>query len=78
MGKPLMLQEEDDQKIELLKEKLHAKTKVEVVRAGLALLEIETERRLRIENWKRTAKIVSATSATVNREFQSHSRLKRK
>jgi hypothetical protein len=77
MGKPLMIQEEDDRKIEILKEKIHAKTKVEVVRAGLALLEIETERRLRIENWKRTAKVVSATSAVVNREFRPHSRLKR-
>lgn len=77
MGKPLMIQEEDDRKIEILKEKTHAKTKIAVVRAGLALLEQETDRRLRVENWKRAAKLVSSSSAAINREFQSHSRLKR-
>lgn len=77
MGKPLMIQEEDDRKIELLKEKTHAKTKIDVVRAGLALLEQETDRRLRVENWKRAAKVVSANSAAINREFQRLSRFKR-
>ena len=72
-----MIQEEDDRKIELLKQKTHARTKIDVVRAGLALLEQETERRLRVENWKRTAKLVSEHSAAVNREFQRHSRFKR-
>jgi Arc/MetJ-type ribon-helix-helix transcriptional regulator len=72
-----MIQEADEQKIDELKEKLGAKTKIEVVRAGLKLLEQEADRRLRIERWKRAARIVADSSAEVNHEFQAHSRLKR-
>lgn len=77
MGKPLMIQEADEKKIEQLKEVLGAKTKIEVVRAGLILLERQTERNLRVERWRRAAKLVSETSAEVKREFQAHSRIKR-
>lgn len=77
MGKPLMIQEEDDAKIASLKEKLGAKTKIEVVRAGLELLEREAERKERIERWKRAARLTTASSSAVNRDFQKHSRLKR-
>ena len=76
MGKPLMIQLEDEERIDHLKEKLGARTKVEVVRAGLQLLEKETERRDRINQWKKAVGIVSGTSAAVNRDFQRHSRLK--
>ena len=76
MGKPLMIQAADDQRIEDLKERLGAKTKIAVVRAGLDLLEIETERCKRIERWKKAATLVSASSRGVNAEFQKHSRLK--
>jgi len=51
MGKPLMIQPEDEKRIETLKEKLGARTKVDVVRAGLHLLEEEAERRDRISRW---------------------------
>ena len=77
MGKPLMIQKEDAEKIELLKEKLGAKTKIEVVRAGLNLLEQQTERQFRIERWKRAAKVALLGSGEVNQEFQKHSRIKR-
>lgn len=77
MGKPLMIQVEDAEKIESLKVKLGAKTKIEVVRAGLVLLEQQTERQSRIERWKRATKAAMAGSAEVNQEFQKHSRIKR-
>jgi hypothetical protein len=76
MGKPLMIQKADAEKIELLKEKLGAKTKIEVVRAGLNLLEQQTERQARVERWKRATQAAMAESAEVNREFQKHSRIK--
>jgi len=77
MGKPLMIQEEDDKVIENLKERTGARTKVDVVRAGLRLLEKETERRERVKAWQRAVAIVSRSSAEVNKEFQRGSRLKR-
>ncbi len=76
MGKPLMIQPEDERRIEALKEKIGVRTKVDVVRAGLHLLEKETERRERVSRWKNAAHLVSKNSAEVNKEFQRHSRLK--
>ncbi len=77
MGKPLMIQVDDEQKIEKLKEKLHAKTKIEVVRAGLRLLERELDRIEKAERWKMAAAHVAASSKEINQEFQKYSRLKR-
>lgn len=77
MGKPLMIQPEDEVRIESLKEKMGARTKVEVVRAGLSLLEKEAERRARIARWRAAAGLVSEESKRVNQEFQRHSRLRR-
>ena len=77
MGKPLMLQPGDDLRIDALKEKLGTRTKVDVVRAGLKLLEDEVAAQERIRRWKRAAELVSGSSKEVNREFQVHSRLKR-
>lgn len=76
MGKPLMIQPEDEKRIETLKQKTGARTKVEVVRAGLRLLENETERRDRIERWKKAAHLVADQSLEVNKDFQKYSRLK--
>lgn len=77
MGKPLMIQPEDEKRIDSLKEKLGARTKVEVVREGLRLLEKETERRDRIARWQRVARLVAEESTKVNLEFQPYSRIKR-
>lgn len=77
MGKPLMIQPEDEKAIDSLKIRTGARTKVDVVRAGLRLLERETEKAERIERWKKAAALVSANSAEVNRAFQRNSRLKR-
>ncbi len=77
MGKPLMLQERDDRRIEELKARLGARTKVDVVRAALDLLEREAERRARILRWRRAAQAAAASSRAVNAEFRPHSRLKK-
>ena len=77
MGKPLMIQEDDDRRIEQLKRRLGIATKIDVVRAGMALLEQDALRRERLERWSRAAGHVAADSARVNAEFRLHSRLKR-
>jgi len=77
MGKPLMIQEEDDRRIEDLKRRFGIQHKVDVLRAGMALLEKEAGRLERIRRWKRSAALVAGTSREVNAGFQKHSRLKR-
>lgn len=77
MGRPLMIQEEDELRIENLKRRLGIQHKVDVLRAGIDLLEKEAERRDRVQRWKRSAAVVARTSREVNAEFQRHSRLKR-
>ncbi len=77
MGKPLMIQEDDDRRIEDLKSRLGIKKKIDVVRAGMDLLEAQAERQERIERWKRAAARVAGESRRVNAEFRTHSRLKR-
>ena len=77
MGKPLMIQPKDEERIEQLKEELKAKTKIEIVRAGLDLLEKKTAHLKRIEQWKKAAKWAAAESAQVNKEFRKFSRLKK-
>jgi hypothetical protein len=77
MGKPLMLQEADAARIEMLKKRVGARTKIEVVRSALDLLERSAERAERMARWRRAAKMVARESRTVLREFQRHSRLSR-
>ena len=76
MGKPLMIQQVDDDRIELLKKDLKIAKKIEVIRAALTLLEHEAERLKRIKRWKNAAKLVAKSSHTVNKEFQKSSRIK--
>lgn len=77
MGKPLMIQERDDQRIENLKKQLKAKSKVDVVRSALDLLEKETARTQRVAQWKKAVKRVGNSSDEVLKDFQPHSRLRR-
>jgi hypothetical protein len=77
MGKPLMIQEDDDRRIEELKKRLSARSKVDVVRAGLTLLEREAERQARVDRWRRAARLAGPSSRAVNAEFRQHSRLKK-
>ncbi len=77
MGKPLMLQEIDDRRIENLKKRVGLRTKVDVVRAGLDLLERDAERRMRVARWRRAARVVAASSREVNAEFRTNARWRR-
>ncbi len=72
-----MIQEDDDRRIEQLKRRLGIATKIDVVRAGMTLLEQDALRRERLGQWKRAAVSVAAESAKVNAEFRQNSRLKR-
>ena len=72
-----MIQEDDDRRIERLKERLGIATKIDVVRAGMALLEQDALRRERLAQWKCAAARVAVDSAHVNAAFRVHSRLKR-
>jgi hypothetical protein len=77
MGKPLMIQEADDRRIERLKRRLGIERKVDVLRAGMDLLEAAAEREERAARWREVVQRVAATSRRVNAEFRTHSRLKR-
>lgn len=77
MGKPLMLQEADAERIESLKKRLRARTKIEVVRSALDLLERDAERAERVAKWRRVAGVVVRESRAALRDFRPHSRLRR-
>jgi ATP-dependent Lon protease len=76
MGIPLMIQNTDNERIENLKKDFGIHKKIDVIRAGLDLLEKEAERLKRIKRWKQAAKLVADSSQKINKEFQKHSRLK--
>ncbi|MBI5427798.1 MAG: hypothetical protein HZA02_05905 [Nitrospinae bacterium] len=77
MGKPLMIQDQDNKRIERLKKRIGARTKVEVLRSALDLLEKNADRSERIAQWKKAAALVGKASAEVLRDFQPNSRLRR-
>ena len=77
MGVPLMLQEKDAQRIEALKERLGARTKVEVVRTALDVLERQAERAERVTRWERAVRLARGESRRALKDFRKHSRLKR-
>jgi len=76
MGIPLMIQEADNQRIDALKKDFGIHKKIDVIRAGLDLLEKEAQTLKKIERWKQAAKLVSKSSQVINKEFQLHSRIK--
>lgn len=73
----MMLQEADDTRIESLKKRLRARTKIEVVRSALDLLERDAERSERVARWRKAAEVVARQSRVTLREFRPHSRLRR-
>lgn len=77
MGKPLMLREEDDRRIERLKTRLGAPSKVAVVRSALDLLETQAAHAERVARWRKAAHLAARSSEEVLRDFQPHSRLRR-
>lgn len=76
MGKPLMLQEADAARIESLKKRLHVRTKIEVVRSALDLLERDAERTDRIAKWNKAVGVAVRESRTALRDFHPHNRLR--
>ncbi len=76
MSKLLTIQDKDRKRIENLMKDLHIKKQIDVLRAGLDLLEKEAIRMKRIKRWKQAAKAVAENSKSVNKEFQKLSRLK--
>jgi len=77
MGVPLMLQEADAKRIEALKKRIGAATKVEVVRTALDLLERDVDRTARVARWERAVRVAAATSRRALAEFRRHSRIHR-
>ena len=73
----MMIQPDDDLRIERLKRRLGISRKVDVVRAGIGLLEAQADRQERVVRWRRAARAAAPSSREVNSEFRSHSRLKR-
>ena len=77
MGKPIMLGVADDEKITRLKQEMGSRTKVEVVRRALDLLDRELAYTRRVQRWKAAAGLARESSAEVLADFQPASRLKR-
>lgn len=76
MGKPFTIQIEDDLKIEDLKKKTGLKTKIEVVRMALNVLESELTKKQKIQRWAKAAKIVGDADLEILKEFQTKDRFK--
>jgi hypothetical protein len=76
MGKPFTIQIEDDLKIEDLKKKTGLKTKIEVVRMALNVLEFELAKQQKIQRWAKAAKIVGEVDFETLKEFQTKDRFK--
>ena len=57
--------------------RLGIQRKVDVLRAGLDLLEREVAHAEKVLRWKRAVSIVARTGIEVSTAFQQHSRLKR-
>lgn len=77
MGKLLMLKVEDDKRLEKLRKVLKIKSKVQVLRDALSLLEERVQKTERIERWKKSVELAAPSSAEINQDFQKHTRLKR-
>ncbi len=78
MGKPLIIQESDDKRIKFLKKAFGLHRKIDVIRAGLNLLEQEAEYIKRVKQWKHAVQLVVKSSQVINKEFQAHSGMKSK
>lgn len=77
MSKLLIIQDKDRERIEHLMRDLRIKKQIDVIRAGLGLLEQQVLRVRKIKCWKQAAKAVAENSQSINKEFQKHSRLKK-
>lgn len=75
MPNALILQEADQLRIAALKRRLRVQTRIEVVRAALALLEREADRLDKVERWREAAGRAAAESRVALRDFRPGSRL---
>jgi hypothetical protein len=76
MGKPLMIQLDDDIRIEKIKNITGAKSKVDVIRAGLTLLEENIKRSEKIKRWEKAAKIIGQSGLEELNDFNYSGRFK--
>ncbi|MGH7788229.1 MAG: hypothetical protein ACRERC_15270 [Candidatus Binatia bacterium] len=72
-----MLQDADAARIESLKKRLQARTKIDVVRSALDLLERDADRTDRVAKWRRVVGVVAPESRAALRDFRPHSRLRK-
>ena len=77
MGKPLMIQTQDNDKIEELKARLGVKTKIEVLRSALILLEEKLSKEERVKRWQKASRIVGTSSMDILKEFQTAQRFEK-
>ena len=70
MSRSLMMQDEDNERIENLKRQLHIDKKIDVVRAALDLLEKEAKQQQKIKRWKQAAKLVAKNSEKIKRNLE--------
>lgn len=75
MGVPLMLKKADAERIERLKQRLGARSKVAVVRTALDMLERDAERADRVRRWERAVRLATGESRRVAKDFRPHGRL---
>ncbi len=71
-----MLQEPDAERITSLQRRIGAKSKVDVVRQALSLLERRLARADRERRWARAVSLAATESRRVNAEFRSGSLLR--
>ncbi len=76
MSKPMMIQDQDAERISVLQKRLKLPTKIAVLRAAISLLEGEAERAEKIKRWQKAVSLVAKNSQQINKEFQKSSRLK--
>ena len=74
MGVPITIKTEDDERLLLLKEQTKSKSKVDVIRKALSLLELDINKKERIKRWKKAAAIVGDSSLEVLHEFKTKNR----
>ena len=77
MGKPLMIQTQDNDKIEELKARLGVKTKIEVLRSALILLEEKLSKEARVKRWQSASRLVGNSSMDILKEFQTVQRFEK-
>ncbi len=72
----MMLRDEDYKRIEKLKRRTGAQTKVEVLRQALDLLEHDVDREDKVARWRKAARLAVKSSEEVLADFQPHTLLK--